>query len=132
VPPDSCRWFRDRRGNPSRWVALGLAALFGVGAVAAALLGEGDHVAGVLGMMFVVAFNVAFGRRGTVAQIAAAVVRRSPKRGVEGGPRLRGVPVERWFDLRTFAPLRQGKGSCVPKGSGQSPERGGHPSPDDC
>lgn len=67
----------DPRGNPSRWVALGFAAVFGLGAVVAALLGHGPEVIAPLGMMFVLSFNVAFGKRGSLAEIAAAFGRRS-------------------------------------------------------
>lgn len=73
---NSGSWLTNGRGNPSRWVALALAVLFGVGAVTAAVLGEGGDVTAVLGGMFVIAFNTAFGRQPIVAQIAAAFARR--------------------------------------------------------
>jgi hypothetical protein len=71
----------DPRGNPSRWVALGFAAFLGLGAVAAALLGQGPEAIVPLAMMFVLSFNVAFGKRGTLAEIAAAFGRRSRNGG---------------------------------------------------
>lgn len=76
----------DPRGNPSRWVALGFAVLLGLGTVAAALLGQGAEVITVLAMMFVVAFNVAFGKRGTLAEIAAAFGRRQRQGGSKSPP----------------------------------------------
>lgn len=75
----------DPRGNPSRWVALALSVLFAVGAVCAALLGEGAHVTGVLAGMFVITFNAAFGRQGTLAQIGVALARRPRRSGPNGG-----------------------------------------------
>ena len=67
----------DPRGNPSRWVALGFAAVLGLGAVAAALMGQGPDVIAPLAMMFFISFNVAFGKRGTLAEIAATFGRRN-------------------------------------------------------
>jgi hypothetical protein len=69
-------WLSDPRGNPSRWVALFLAVLFAVGAVAAALLGQGPHVTGILACLFLAAFNVAFGRRAVIAEVMLALARR--------------------------------------------------------
>lgn len=68
-------WVKDARGNPSRWLALALSVVFGVGAVAAALVGEGAHTTAALGFLFVVAFNVAFGRRSVAAQVASSLGR---------------------------------------------------------
>ena len=78
---NSHEWLTDPRGNSSRWIALCFAALFAVAAVAAALAGQGGHVTAVLGGLFVVSFNVAFGRRGSLGQVACALVRRPPRRG---------------------------------------------------
>jgi hypothetical protein len=78
--PDADRWLRDARGHPSRWIALAFAAIFGAGAVAAALLGQGHDVTLVLGMLFVVCFNVAFGRRPVAVQVASALARRPSRR----------------------------------------------------
>jgi hypothetical protein len=79
VIADSGSWLSNGRGNPSRWVALVLAVLFAVAAVAAALLGQGWHVTAILGGLFGIAFNTAFGRRPVVAQVAAELARRSKK-----------------------------------------------------
>jgi hypothetical protein len=74
-------WLANGRGNPSRWVALVLAALFAVATVAAALLGQNPTVITVLGWMFVIAFNTAFGRRAVVVQVAAALGRWTREKG---------------------------------------------------
>jgi hypothetical protein len=73
-------WLTNGRGNPSRWVALVLAVLFAVATVAAALLGQDPKVIMVLGGMFVMAFNTAFGRRPVVIQVAAELGRRTRER----------------------------------------------------
>jgi 4-hydroxybenzoate polyprenyltransferase len=68
-------WLEDHRGNPSRWVALALAIMFGVAAIAVAVLGHGYGVVVVLAGLFVVCFDAAFGRRPVPVQIAAVVTR---------------------------------------------------------
>ncbi len=77
MPRCAGTWLKDPRGHPSRWVALGLACMFGGGAVAAALMGEGYHVTGILGGLFIVCFNASFGRRPVAAQVASAFARRT-------------------------------------------------------
>jgi hypothetical protein len=77
--PGSSLW-RDRGGNPSRWVALALALMFGAASVVAGLTGQGSHETAALGALFVVAFNAAFGRRSVPVQIAAALGHRERNR----------------------------------------------------
>lgn len=68
-------WLRDPRGNPSPWIALSFAVLFGVGAIISALLGNDAHVTGVLAWLFLIAFNAAFNRPGAISQVAHALGR---------------------------------------------------------
>ena len=76
----------DSRGNPSRWVALGFALLFGLGAVVAACVGQGGHVTAVLAFMFLASFNVAFGRRPMTTQVVGALGRLWPGGASRQGP----------------------------------------------
>jgi|SRR4249920_3059741 len=71
--PSPGSWLSDRRGNPSRWVALLMAITFGIGVLTVALLGKGYPATGVLSFLFVVCFDVAFGRRSVAVQIASAL-----------------------------------------------------------
>jgi hypothetical protein len=68
-------WLSDPRGNPSRWVALVLAFMFALGAIAAALLGEGYPVTAGLLFVFLACFDTAFGRRSAAVQVASVFVR---------------------------------------------------------
>jgi hypothetical protein len=83
--PSSGTWFSDSRGYPSRWIALFLAIMFGLGAVVVALLGEGYPVTAVLGFLFVVCFDAAFGRRSVAVQVACAFAQRDKRSNRSGG-----------------------------------------------
>jgi hypothetical protein len=69
----------DPRGNPSRWVALLFALVFAAAAIAmaviAALRGDGYYIVVVLGLLFMACFDVAFGRRPAVVQVASVFAR---------------------------------------------------------
>lgn len=79
-PGSASRW-SDPRGNPSRWVALLLATLLGIGLVTAAILDAGYHVVVVLAFVFLACFDAAFGRRPVAVQLASILARRPPGRG---------------------------------------------------
>ena len=68
-------WLSDPRGNPSRWIALAFAVMFGVAAVVGSLAGLGYGVTGLV-FLFVVCFNVAFDKPSAVAQALSALGRR--------------------------------------------------------
>jgi hypothetical protein len=65
----------DPQGNPSCWIALGLAIMFGVAAVVGILSGLG-YGAGGLVFLFVVCFNVAFNKPSAFGQAVSTVGRR--------------------------------------------------------
>jgi hypothetical protein len=65
----------DPQGNPSCWIALALAMMFGVAAVVGILSGLG-YGAGGLVFLFVVCFNVAFNKPSTFSQAASVLGRR--------------------------------------------------------
>lgn len=73
------RW-SDPRGNPSRWVALAFAVLFGLGALGAVFIGEARGAA-ILACLFYACFNAAFGKRPAMALVASAL-----SNGRRGGP----------------------------------------------
>jgi hypothetical protein len=55
-------WFRDQRGEPTRWVALVFAVAFAVGVILAALTGAGYRVTGILAILFMMSLKIAYGR----------------------------------------------------------------------
>jgi hypothetical protein len=65
----------DSRGNPSRWAALALALVFGVSAVVMAATGGERRVTVTLCLVFLVCFNVAFGRP-TVNEVVIELAKR--------------------------------------------------------
>ena len=75
--PNPGTWLRDPRGYPSRWVALAMALIFGVGAVAVAVLGKGYPVTAVLGVMFATCFRAAFGCRPVAVDVVRAFGQRN-------------------------------------------------------
>jgi hypothetical protein len=82
-PSSPGNWLSDPRGNPSRWVALLFAIMFGIGAVTVAVLGQGYPVTAVLAFLFLACFDAAFGRRPVAVQVAAVLARRG--RGASPG-----------------------------------------------
>jgi uncharacterized MAPEG superfamily protein len=64
--------FRDRRGEPTRWVALCFAVAFAVGVLFAALTGVGYRVTGILAILFLTSLRIAYGRPDFAADLIRA------------------------------------------------------------